>query len=133
MYCDECVRLDLAPLLRRRGFVVTTMVDSGLAGASDDVQLAHATRTDVVIVTYDAQDYLRLHTQGNTHGGMVLVRNTRLDWQEIRVAMPLDWAASLDDHRSQTFRWHGLQQRLIGGERLPGYSEDEVRRALGHG
>jgi hypothetical protein len=45
--------------------------------------------------------------------------------------MMLDWIATFPDHGSQLFRWHDLQQWLIQGNRLPGYSEAEVRRALG--
>lgn len=45
--------------------------------------------------------------------------------------MLIDWIAMFPDHRSRLFRWHDLQQRLIGGERLSGYSEDDVRLALG--
>jgi hypothetical protein len=45
--------------------------------------------------------------------------------------MLIDWAATFPDHRSRLFRWHELQQRLIAGLRLPGYSEEDVRMALG--
>ncbi len=45
--------------------------------------------------------------------------------------MLIDWVATFPDHRSQLFRWHDLQQRLIGGMRLPNYNEDDVRMALG--
>jgi hypothetical protein len=53
---------------------------------------------------------------------------------EIRAAISIDWIATLPDHRSMLFRWNDFQQRLIQGERIPGadYSEEEVRRALGH-
>lgn len=39
---------------------------------------------------------------------------------------------TLPDYRSRLFRLNELQQRLIAGERIVGYTEDEVRRALGH-
>jgi hypothetical protein len=45
--------------------------------------------------------------------------------------MALDWIGSFPDHRPRLFRWHEFQQLLIAGERLPGSSEAEVRRALG--
>jgi hypothetical protein len=45
--------------------------------------------------------------------------------------MVLDWVASHPDYRSGLFRWHDLQYWLIQGNRLPGYSETEVRLALG--
>ena len=45
--------------------------------------------------------------------------------------MLLDWIATLPDYRSQLFRWHDLQYWLTQGNSLPGYSEAEVRLALG--
>jgi hypothetical protein len=45
--------------------------------------------------------------------------------------MLIDWTATSGDHYSRLFRWHDVQQRLIGGERLPGYNEADVRLALG--
>lgn len=46
--------------------------------------------------------------------------------------MLIDWAATFPDYRSQLFRWHDMQQRLIKGMHFPDYSEDEVRLSLGH-
>lgn len=50
---------------------------------------------------------------------------------EIRIVMMLDWIALRPDHRSQLFRWHDLQYWLTQGNRLAGYTEAEVRLALG--
>ncbi len=131
VYFDECVNWYLAVRLRQRGFSVTTARDARMTGKSDVEQLAFATRRDAVLVSYDSLDYRRLHRIGNAHSGIVLIGVVRLDWQEIRAAMLIDWAASFPDYRPHLFRWHDLQQRLIGGTRLPGYNEDELRTALG--
>ncbi len=45
--------------------------------------------------------------------------------------MMLDWIAMQPDHRNQLFRWHDVQYWLTQGNRLPGYTEDDVRIALG--
>ena len=129
VYFDECVNWYLA--VRQRGFMVATARDARMAGKSDAEQLAYATQGDAILLSYDSMDYRRLHRSVGSHSGIVLLRNVRLDWQEIRAAMLLDWAATFPDHRSHLFRWHDLQRRLIGGERLPGYSEEDVRLALG--
>jgi hypothetical protein len=50
---------------------------------------------------------------------------------EIRAAMLLDWIALEADSRLRLFRWNELQRWLIQGHRLAGYSEAEVRLALG--
>ena len=44
--------------------------------------------------------------------------------------MMLDWIAT-QPHESRLFAWGHLQQLLERGFRLPGYSEDDVRDALG--
>jgi predicted nuclease of predicted toxin-antitoxin system len=131
VYLDECIRARLAVRLRLRGFNVTTAISQGMAGASDAQQLAYATSREAVIVTYNSRHFRALHLRVRPHGGIVTLPDSLLDWQEIRAAMLVDWAATFPDHRSQLFRWHDLQQHLIGGGRLPGYGEEDVRRALG--
>jgi predicted nuclease of predicted toxin-antitoxin system len=131
VYMDECVRLSLAARLRLRGFTVFTARDEGLAGLSDRQQLVYATRQGWLIVLHNTRDFVRLHRQIPIHTGIITLPATNLDLQEIRTAMLLDWVATFPDHRSRLFRWHDLQQHLIGGGRLPGYGEEDVRRALG--
>lgn len=132
IYFDECVNWYLAIRLRHRGFIVTTARDARMAGKTDAEQLAYATRIDAMLVSYDSLDYRRLHRdRAAAHGGIVLISNTPLDWQEVRAAMLVDWAATHPDRRSHLFRWHDLQQRFIAGMRLPGYNEDDIRLALG--
>ncbi len=121
----------LAVRLRQRGFSVTTARDARMTGKTDTEQLAYATRIDAMLVSYDSLDYRRLHRISAAHSGIILISNLRLDWQEMRTAMLIDWAASLPDYRSHLFRWHDLQQQLIAGMRLPDYSEEDVRMALG--
>ncbi|MCA1724028.1 MAG: DUF5615 family PIN-like protein [Thermomicrobia bacterium] len=130
VYMDECVRIPLALRLRMRGFTVSTARDEGLAGVSDAAQLAYATRRGWLIISHNTRDFMRLHRRVRIHAGIVLFPSTNLDLQEIRAAMLIDWASSLPDYRSQVFRWHDLQQRLIEGLRLPGYDADDVRLAL---
>jgi hypothetical protein len=102
-----------------------------MTSVSDAEQLAYATRREAVIVTYNVRHFRSLSNRMRPHGGVVTLPDSPLDWQEVRAAMLIDWAASFPDYRSHLFRWHDLQQRLIGGMRLADYSEDEVRMALG--
>lgn len=125
------MHVGLTGLLRLRGFAVTTAQDQGMTSASDADQLAYATTLGAMIVTYNVRHYRLLHLRVRSHGGIVILPDSRLDWQEMRAAMLLDWAATFPDHRSRLFRWHDLQQRLIGGLRLTSYSESDVRLALG--
>jgi predicted nuclease of predicted toxin-antitoxin system len=130
-YLDECMNWYLVAPLRQRGFSITTARDAGMLQANDTEQLAYATRIDAILITYDSLDYRRLHRSGIAHGGIITVSNTRLVWQELRIAMLLDWAATFPERRSRLFRWHDLQQQFIQGSRLAGYGEEDVRIALG--
>jgi hypothetical protein len=118
------------------GFHVSTPQQARLLQASDEAQLVFAAHQDSLILTYNRKHFSPLHQQyerdGRLHGGILVVSSRPIDQLEIRVAMALDWIAALPNYRSQFFRWHEIQQRLIHGERISGYSEDEVRRALGH-
>ncbi len=131
VYLDECVHTGLAVRLRLRGFDVMTAQNQNMTSASDAEQLVYATRRGAMIVTYNVRHFRSLNIRVRPHGGIVTLPDSPLDWQEIRAAMLIDWAASFPDYRSQLFRWHDLQQRLIAGMRLPGYNEDDVRMALG--
>lgn len=136
VYLDECVDQHLAVRLRRRGFRVVVPVDIGLLSADDPVHLAYAARNDLLLLTYNRRHFQSLHrryqSEGQTHGGILIVNSRPPDLLEIRVAMALDWIGTFPDHCSQLFRWHHLQQRLIAGERVSGYTEAEVRYALAH-
>lgn len=49
----------------------------------------------------------------------------------LRTAMLLEWRVSLEEPRPDTLIWNDLQQQLIGGLRLVGYSDADVRLVLG--
>jgi predicted nuclease of predicted toxin-antitoxin system len=131
IYLDECIHVGLAVRLRLRGFGVETARECGMIGASDADQLRYATARGALIITHDARDFRLLSARTRIHGGIVTLPDSLLECKEIRMVMLLDWAATFPDLRSQLFRWHDLQQRLIGGMRLADYDEDDVRLALG--
>ncbi|MGI8857730.1 MAG: DUF5615 family PIN-like protein [Thermomicrobiales bacterium] len=136
VYLDECVNKRLVIRLRWRGFQATTAGEVGLLEASDEVQLAYAARHGLLLITHNKRHFATLHDQymlaGWPHHGVLTLPLTPVQLLDLRIALSLDWIAALPDYRSTLFRWHEIQQRLIHGERIPGYSEDEVRRALGH-
>ena len=69
-HLDENISPTLADALRHRGIDVTTTADAGLVGATDRDHLAFATVAGRVVVTQDV-DFLRLHSQGVPHAGIV--------------------------------------------------------------
>lgn len=68
-HLDEHVPTAIALGLRRRGVDVTTTIEAGLAGASDDEHLAFALSQGRVLVTED-DDFLVLHSRGVEHAGI---------------------------------------------------------------
>jgi len=131
VYLDECMRASLAVRLRLRGFDIETAQAHDMVGITDIEQLAYATSRGALIVTYDRRHFRSLSFRVRSHGGIVTLPDSSPEWQEVRVAMLIDWAATFPDHRSRLFRWHDLQQRLIEGLRLPDYDEGDVRLAHG--
>ena len=136
VYLDECVDYELVEALRERGFTVAAALDVQMLRATDEQQLVFATARGAVLVSHNRRDFQRLHAtfieQGRKHGGIVLLPGTSpLPRLIIRAATMLDWIGLLPDHRSQLFQWGYLQEQIERGYRIPGYTEDDVRLALG--
>ena len=82
IYFDEdAMDSDLVAALRSRGVTVITALDAGLAGRSDDEQLAFASGHGCVLYTFNVSDFYRLHTVwvgvGREHAGMILAPQQR--------------------------------------------------------
>lgn len=137
-YADENFDARVIEALRRRGFDVLTARDVGMLGADDQAQLTYAAATGRVLLTFDRRDFRRLHAQrqqeAEPHAGIALVPQSRV-WERtaIRAAMLLDWLGALESDPAPLVAWNDLQARLHRGERPMGYSEDELRVALGYG
>ena len=135
IYLDECVDHGIIPYLRQRGFTVTTPRDEGMLGATDEEQLHFAATRSLVLLSYNRRHFIRLHEafrrQGRPRAGVALVRPARVLALGRRAAMLVDWLATFDDPHAELVRWGRLQQLLVAGFRLPEYSEEEVRVALG--
>ncbi len=71
-YMDEHVPRAVTDGLRRRGVDALTVQAAGTLGADDERQLEYASQEGRVIVTQDA-DFLRLHSTGHQHRGIVYV------------------------------------------------------------
>ena len=69
-HLDESVTLAIVRPLRQRGIDVTTPAGEGLLEATDEAHLDFARSHDRVLVTHDA-DFLRLHTSGTEHAGVL--------------------------------------------------------------
>ena len=139
-YLDECVDPSVATGLRRRGIAVTVARDDQMLGASDREQLHQAAERALVLVSHDRNDFVRRHhrrrSEDGDHAGIVLLPAAGdVVVRALRVSMLLTRHALLKhEHGSSLLlHWGNLQYLITQGERLPGYTEDEVRRALGRG
>ncbi|MDP9121349.1 MAG: DUF5615 family PIN-like protein [Acidobacteriota bacterium] len=72
-HLDECVPPAVAAGLRKRGLDVTTSQEAELLEATDDAQLAFATREERVLVTQDA-GFLALARSTARHSGIAYYR-----------------------------------------------------------
>jgi hypothetical protein len=78
LYCDENVQdRVLLQLLRRSEVNCLTSNEADKGAASDQEQLAFATRSSRTILTFDRVDYQRLHGDwmraGRSHQGIIIV------------------------------------------------------------
>jgi hypothetical protein len=76
---DDSVDPGLLRLLRRDGHDVQVPADVGLAGSTDQVHLAHATRAGRAILTRNYRDFEALHdlvvsAANGHHAGILVVR-----------------------------------------------------------
>jgi hypothetical protein len=76
IYLDEDVHDFIADALRLRGWDALTTVEAGNRSKSDPDQIHFATEQGFAIVTYNVQDYPRLHYElinaGSTHAGIIV-------------------------------------------------------------
>ena len=73
-HLDEHIPQSIARGLELRGIDVMTALRAGLLGAMDEDHLAFATHEGRVLVTRD-RDFIRLHVEGRSHAGIVIVSN----------------------------------------------------------
>ena len=135
-YLDECIDRLVVDDLRRRGFDVLTALEAGRGQFPDQAQIEYATSVGRVILSFNRMDFRRLHLAfvqtGRPHGGIIVLPQTRsIPRRQIRAALLLEWFGITVSNHSHLMVWNDLQQRLVRRYRIDGYTEDEVRVALG--
>lgn len=137
VYLDECVNQYTARFLAQRGISLITAQAAGMSAVNDEDQLRYATTNGWLLLTTNMQHFIRLHAifRANAwiHGGIVTVPESPIfDRLAIRCAMLLDWITmEFPDSRNHLFRWADLQQCLIAGYVLQGYTDADRAIALG--
>ncbi len=76
VYLDEDVHIYIAQALRLRGWEALTTEEVGQRGVDDSEQIILAIQRGYSILTYNINDYPRLHyeivTSGETHAGIIV-------------------------------------------------------------
>lgn len=92
-HLDENCHRAIAEGLRRRGIDVTTTPEVDLLSATDEEQVAYALPSGRVIFTQD-RDFLRLHSRGVPHPGIVYCDKDTRSIGEIIRFLVLIWEVS---------------------------------------
>mgnify|MGYP001571762955 CR=1 FL=1 len=75
-YLDEDVHEDIAMALRLRGYDIRTTKEAGNKGLTDIEQLKYAASEDRIIISFNASDFYKLHSEflkkGIEHSGIIL-------------------------------------------------------------
>lgn len=89
-HLDEHMDAAVVEGLRQRGVDDTTTLVAGLAGASDEDQLAYATGNGRVLVSRDP-DLLAMHNEGVPHAGIAFWHSKRRNLGQLVLDLVLLW------------------------------------------
>lgn len=81
-YFDENFALDMVELMRLLGYTVITSYEAGQANQSipDSRVLDYATNNDLTVITFNRDDFIKLHNDGIQHSGIIVCKVDR-DYQ----------------------------------------------------
>src|SRR5260221_3615132 len=100
VYLDECVDVDLATGLIRRGFRATTTRAEARSGATDEAQLEFASARGWILISHNKRHFVRWHQtfrrELRPHNGIIILPKSPLPRLELRAAMALDWIEQSD-------------------------------------
>ena len=81
-YSNENFALDMVKTLRILGHSVITSYDAGQANQSisDRKVLNYATQNNLIVITFNRDDFIELHNAGIQHSGIIICKTDR-DYQ----------------------------------------------------
>jgi Domain of unknown function (DUF5615) len=107
LYLDEdSMARSVVAALRARGADVLTVIEAGLRGKDDQVQLQWAPTKKRAIYTFNVSDFCRLHQQylenGAEHAGIIVVPRQRYTVkQQIRLLLNVVKTKSAEDMQNR--------------------------------
>jgi uncharacterized protein DUF5615 len=135
LFADEDFPLDTMIALRQRGFSVVATVETETRGLPDREQLRRAAEMGAVFISnnYTERHLFASYARELQQASFSEVTAVLLPHEPpgprllLRTAMLVTWHAGLPIPRPSLVYWNLLAQRLIRGERVTGFSEDDVR------
>ena len=106
LYMDEdSLDSALTAALRVRGIDVLTVLEAGMTGRADDVQLEYATAEGRALYSYNVSDFCRIHAEyvrtSRGHAGIILAQQRQFSVDEqMRRLLKLVAARSADEMRN---------------------------------
>lgn len=103
LYLDEdTMARSMVAALRARGADVRTVVEAGLQGKEDEIQLEWAATNGRALYTFNVSDFCRIHREyldrGIGHAGIIVVPRQRYSVkQQIRLLLNLLQTKSAED------------------------------------
>ncbi len=78
-YSNENFTIDIVKILRQNGYDVLTSYEAGQAnqGISDKDVLIFATNQNRIVITFNRDDFIDLHREGNAHSGIIICKDDR--------------------------------------------------------
>ncbi|MEM7757422.1 MAG: DUF5615 family PIN-like protein, partial [Cyanobacteria bacterium P01_A01_bin.40] len=78
-YSNENFVLDMVKMLRKLDHTVITSYEAGQAnqGIPDDEVLNYATQSNLIVITFNRDDFIELHNNGVQHSGIIVCKTDR--------------------------------------------------------
>lgn len=135
---DEDFPFPTTLALRALGYPVTATVETSLRGLDDFAQLRRAAEAGAILISANYRQRRQfgryaeqLRRAGFPEAAAVMVPNEPPGQRLLlRTRLLLAWRATVQPAPALLV-WHDVEQRLIHGQRLPGFSDLEIQIVLG--
>jgi hypothetical protein len=113
-YSNENFAIDFVEILRSLGHDVLTSYEAGRAnqGVPDEAVLAFATTENRAVITFNRDDFVKLHRAGIIHTGIVVCKDDRDYAGQARVLQ--EWLAKGEDLSDRCLRVKKQNQGKAG-------------------
>lgn len=95
---DECLSPDLTAIARSRGHLALHVEHLGRLGAKDEKLVSYALANEMIVVTNNGRDFIRLLSSETIHPGLIVILpSAGLSRQEVYFNLALNAVETIDD------------------------------------